>query len=428
MQTRTKQFMKLSLLMSAAIGAMPLTALAAGDPDAVDPLYRDGGYASVLGTGTGFFGSGNRPTVGGGVDLMGGYRRGPVAFEAGPTYTYAKRTELVGGYVNVLIFPFDKLPGLYGIGGAGVQDALKYAKTSTTFLITTVQVGSGYLFPLEIAGYRIGLRTEVLFRYGHENDGITQQRPTDDPKTEPKPDAPLRYYDAILRVGLQIPLPLTAPTPPPAPSAAEVVPVAVAPPADSDGDGVSDNIDLCPGTPPNTPVDAKGCPLPPPCKTPEPGDKVSLSGCATGDSIVLRGVNFQTDKARLTPNAKSILDTVADELTAHPDIKVELSGHTDSRGSDSHNQKLSDARAKSVVEYLESKSIDASRMTAVGYGESKPIADNDTDAGRELNRRVELKVTFSSVTAAQPASEGAAATAPADVAPEPAAVPAISSN
>jgi outer membrane protein OmpA-like peptidoglycan-associated protein len=186
----------------------------------------------------------------------------------------------------------------------------------------------------------------------------------------------------------------------PAPVApAEPPPVAVAPPPpDTDGDGVIDDLDKCPGTPTGTPVDDKGCPLPPPpppCKAPQAGERISLTGCGTGDVIVLRGVNFEFDKARLTPNAKTILDNVGDELVANPQINVELGGHTDSKGSDEYNQKLSERRAKSVVQYLVGRGIDNGRMTAAGYGETQPVADNDTDEGRELNRRVELKIVGS---------------------------------
>ncbi|WP_428311891.1 OmpA family protein [Hydrocarboniphaga sp.] len=183
-----------------------------------------------------------------------------------------------------------------------------------------------------------------------------------------------------------------------APAAAPAVTVAP-PPPDSDGDGVIDDLDMCPGTPPGTPVNDKGCPLPPPpppCKIPAPGERVSLAGCGTGDVIVLRGVNFDFDKASLTPNAKAILDNVGDELVANPQINVEIGGHTDSRGSDEYNQNLSDRRASSVVQYLVGRGINSERMTSVGYGETQPIADNDTDEGRELNRRVELKIVGAS--------------------------------
>lgn len=130
-----------------------------------------------------------------------------------------------------------------------------------------------------------------------------------------------------------------------------------------------------------------------PCKTPEAGEKISLSGCGTGDVVVLRGVNFEFNESRLTPNAKTILDGVADELAAYPELHIELGGHTDARGSDDYNQRLSEQRARSVVSYLASRNVAEDRMNALGYGETQPVADNETDAGRELNRRVELKVT-----------------------------------
>ena len=107
---------------------------------------------------------------------------------------------------------------------------------------------------------------------------------------------------------------------------------------------------------------------------------------------MLRGVNFEFDRSELTVNAKTILDSVASELEEHDRIEVEVVGHTDSRGSDSYNQKLSERRANSVVQYLVGKGIDASRMQPVGMGEASPVADNETDEGRERNRRVELKI------------------------------------
>jgi len=73
-------------------------------------------------------------------------------------------------------------------------------------------------------------------------------------------------------------------------------------------------------------------------------------------------------------------------------IRVEIAGHTDARGSDAYNSKLSNQRAQSVMNYLTERGIAADRMSAKGYGESEPVADNETDEGRELNRRVELKI------------------------------------
>ena len=137
-------------------------------------------------------------------------------------------------------------------------------------------------------------------------------------------------------------------------------------------------------------------PPPPPCRAPEPGQPFDMQGCQIGDTIVLRGVNFDFNKSSLTVNAKTILDQVAEGLNRRTDVKVQLEGHTDSKGSDAYNQSLSQRRAQSVMSYLRGKGIAADHMRAVGRGEAAPVADNETDEGRELNRRVEMKVLESS--------------------------------
>jgi OOP family OmpA-OmpF porin len=137
-------------------------------------------------------------------------------------------------------------------------------------------------------------------------------------------------------------------------------------------------------------------PLPPPCQPPSMGQPIVLSGCRKGDTIALRGVNFEFNSAKLTVNAKALLDQVAAALKVRKDIEVEIGGHTDGKGSDPYNQKLSQERAASVKQYLAGHGIDAGRMSTKGFGKSMPVADNNTDEGRELNRRVELKVTAAS--------------------------------
>ena len=141
-------------------------------------------------------------------------------------------------------------------------------------------------------------------------------------------------------------------------------------------------------------------PSPPPCVAPSAGQPISLDGCKQGDVLILHDVNFDFDKATLTPTARGILDQVATALQSRPDIKVEIDGHTDGKGSVPYNQKLSERRAASVVLYLIGKGIDSGRMTSAGFGKSMPIADNKTDEGRALNRRVELKVTDANAAAA----------------------------
>lgn len=143
--------------------------------------------------------------------------------------------------------------------------------------------------------------------------------------------------------------------------------VAVADP-DSDMDGVPDSRDDCPGTPQGTRVDSSGCPELP----------------------TLEGVHFELDKATITASASSILDDAVSIIESNPQVRIEIVGHTDSSGSDSYNQRLSEKRAEATRSYLESHDISANRLSAEGRGETSPIADNGTKEGRRANRRVEL--------------------------------------
>ncbi|HKW14746.1 MAG TPA: OmpA family protein, partial [Candidatus Krumholzibacteria bacterium] len=108
-------------------------------------------------------------------------------------------------------------------------------------------------------------------------------------------------------------------------------------------------------------------------------------------AIVLEGVHFQSSKAILLPESSEILDRVAEGLIAHPDVKVEVGGHTDSDGPAATNLKLSSKRADAVRDYLIKKGVPASQMTSKGYGETQPISDNKSPEGKAMNRRVELK-------------------------------------
>ena len=108
--------------------------------------------------------------------------------------------------------------------------------------------------------------------------------------------------------------------------------------------------------------------------------------------IELSDALFAFDKFDLNAEAQAMLDRVVSWLSDHPELKVEIGGHTDSRGSDAYNQKLSENRAKSVYDYFVSHGIDAARLSYKGYGESRPIDTNETDEGRQRNRRVELQL------------------------------------
>ncbi len=113
---------------------------------------------------------------------------------------------------------------------------------------------------------------------------------------------------------------------------------------------------------------------------------------AKPEIIRLEGVHFRTNSADLTPESARILDHAVAVLRRRATIRVEVAAHTDSRGSAAYNMDLSRRRAKSVRDYLVAHGIDASRLTARGYGESQPVADNNTPEGRAKNRRVELRV------------------------------------
>lgn len=106
--------------------------------------------------------------------------------------------------------------------------------------------------------------------------------------------------------------------------------------------------------------------------------------------IVLRGVNFDFDSDAIRDDAIVILMTAAEVLNENSDVRVEVAGHTDSTGPEQYNQGLSERRARAVVNYLVGQGIPASRLRPVGYGESRPVADNGTRDGRAQNRRVEL--------------------------------------
>jgi OOP family OmpA-OmpF porin len=108
--------------------------------------------------------------------------------------------------------------------------------------------------------------------------------------------------------------------------------------------------------------------------------------------IVLRGINFDFDKAVIKPEFVPVLDVAVSVLKEHPDLKVVVEGHTCNIGTDEYNQKLSERRAQAVYNYLVKNGVNEAKLSSVGRGETQPIADNATESGRELNRRVEFKV------------------------------------
>lgn len=119
---------------------------------------------------------------------------------------------------------------------------------------------------------------------------------------------------------------------------------------------------------------------------------IYLKKVEVGKEIVLRNIFFDFNKATLRPESKYELERLAKLMNENPTLKIEISGHTDNIGSAAYNKTLSEQRAKSVVDYLIGVGIAANRMTYVGYGFDKPIASNDTEEGRQLNRRTEFKI------------------------------------
>ena len=163
-------------------------------------------------------------------------------------------------------------------------------------------------------------------------------------------------------------------------------------PLDSDGDGIPDAQDECPHSPAGAKVLPNGCALKGDCRTPRPNEQVDKNGCAVEHNFILKGVNFEFDSDRLTEDAKLILNQVGETLQAYPEVEVDVEGHTDFIGTDAYNLGLSEKRAKAVKAYLTGRGVKPGRMTPIGYGKSRPIDSNETEEGREKNRRVELKV------------------------------------
>ena len=149
------------------------------------------------------------------------------------------------------------------------------------------------------------------------------------------------------------------------------------PDPDNDGDTIPDTSDRCPNEP--GPADEQGCP------------RVYQDVEVTSTGIVIhQTVYFEFNRAVIRSQSFPLLDTVAQVMRDFPDITVEVQGHTDDRGRDDYNLRLSGERAEAVRQYLIQRGIPASRMTAQGYGETRPIASNRAAPGRAQNRRVEF--------------------------------------
>ena len=154
------------------------------------------------------------------------------------------------------------------------------------------------------------------------------------------------------------------------------------PDCDNDGDGVPEcptKVDMCPDQPAAT---ADGCP-----------PKYTNVVVTAKKIEIKQTVYFDTNKTRIKPVSYSLLNEVAQALKDNPKISIQVEGHTDSRGRNAKNLRLSQGRAESVRTYLAAQGVEESRMSAKGFGEEIPLSDNRTSAGREQNRRVEFVIT-----------------------------------
>jgi outer membrane protein OmpA-like peptidoglycan-associated protein len=258
--------------------------------------------------------------------------------------------------------------------------------------------GLGFIIKLSDS---VGLRVDgrVLFPPAVFND----RHPVNASKDEEKGGTGIDF-EALGGIFIALGGEKPAPPPPPPP------PVI----GDRDHDGIPDNVDKCPDDPEDKDgfQDADGCPDPdndqdgiPDVSDKCPNEPETVNGYQDADGCpdtvpaavkkftgVIEGIHFATNKADITKNSRPILDKAVQVLKDFPDVRLEVQGHTDNVASAAYNKDLSQRRAESVRNYMISKGIDASRLTAVGYGLEVPIADNKTAAGRAKNRRTEFKL------------------------------------
>ncbi len=227
-----------------------------------------------------------------------------------------------------------------------------------------VDAGLGFISWFDVSGFDVGLRADARYRWAFLDQISNRTSPRIGQLNEP-----------ILKVGLVMPV---GPKMVVASTAATVQGPDKT--LDSDGDGVPDALDRCPGTPRGVVVDSTGCPR----------------DVATGAAASQRqfdDVLFDFDHSDLTAAGTAILDQAAEvvDTGAYRSLRINIAGHTDAIGSEGYNQALSERRANAVRSYLVKKGVDASRIQTFAYGETMPKADNQSAAGRALNRRAEVK-------------------------------------
>lgn len=262
--------------------------------------------------------------------------------------------DLVGATADAQYYLFRDKFSPYAVLGLGGMNTCASANCGIGF-IGEAGVGASY----EINEHLL-IRSDVRYRYNNNFNAQVQ------PGTD-------EFHDMTVNLGVVIPFGdkpkyVAKSEPRMVPPPVTVTPKVDCSKLDSDADGVNDCVDKCPGTIKGAAVDAKGCAV----------------------RLILKGEHFKYDSAELGLNAKELLDGVAKDLIAFPQKnEIEVQGHASSEGSDTYNLRLSQRRAHSVVEYLKMKGV-SNKLSAKGYGETQPIGDNATEAGKSENRRVEL--------------------------------------
>lgn len=273
------------------------------------------------------------------------------------------QTDIAGGTVDLQYYFMRDAFSPYAVLALGGMNT----SARTNFGVGKQQ--SSFIFELGVgATYELAdnflLRGDVRYR-GNTANALSGINPINGQATSQNTDL---LNDLVVNLGFVIPLGEKPGT------LAEAAPAAVDECAsrDTDHDGVNDCDDKCPGTMSGSKVDDQGCPI----------------------VMELRGVNFKFDSDELTSGAKLILDGAAEQLVAFPEKRdIEVAGYASDEGHPNkreYNKKLSQRRSESVVRYLKAKGV-SNKLFAKGYGVEYPVADNRTEAGREKNRRVELR-------------------------------------
>jgi len=363
--------------------AMALTGFAAfTGAQAADEFLDDRFYAAPFGTFVGTAGNRNASDGWGGGLAIGKIINEYFNVEVkgywqnyqgrAPGYYGRTNADLIGGTIDLQYFFFRDTFSPYVVAAIGGQSnsvragdiltpvpanfnrSIHYPSISNSSFVFETGVGATY----ELADNFL-LRADVRYRLDTAPTSVSNNLPGN-----------LSTHNSVLNdllvnVGFVIPF---GDKPQPAHVAPPPVAQSDCATRDSDHDGVNDCDDKCPNTAKGIKVDEFGCPI----------------------RIELKGVNFKYDSAELTDSAKAILNKVSVDLGAYPVKKnIEVRGHASSEGTNEYNLRLSQRRSQSVADYLKSKGV-ANKLIAKGYGEEYPIADNNTEAGREKNRRVEL--------------------------------------